>query len=127
VALRRKSRGFRAPQRGRGGERRGPDGGLDGCRAEWRPCTAGRRAGRELLLNVVLPFASLDAALEEQAVRLVQALPAAPSYGKTAFLEANLAGRDGGLRARSALEQQGLLAMVTDWCRQGGCGRCPLS
>jgi hypothetical protein len=95
-----------------------PDGG---------PALLGRGRARELLLNVVLPFASLDPVSEDRALRLSAALPAAPVYGKTAFLVENLRRSDPGLRAQTALEQQGLLAMVSDWCRQGGCGRCPLS
>jgi hypothetical protein len=86
---------------------------------------AGR--ARELLLNAVLPFAALDTALASKAEDLLQKLPAAPAYGKTAFLEANLRRGDAGWRPKGALQQQGLLALVGDWCRQGGCGRCPLS
>ena len=82
---------------------------------------------RELVLNVVLPFALLQPVLAEQALALAGALPAAPAYGKTRFLEANLAPAEGKHAVRGALAQQGLLSMLGEWCSQGGCGRCPLS
>jgi hypothetical protein len=91
------------------------------------PALLGADRARELLLNVVLPFAALEPALAEKAEGLAQKLPAAPAYGKTAFLEANLRRGSERLRATNALQQQGLLAMTDGWCRQGGCGRCPLS
>jgi hypothetical protein len=87
----------------------------------------GEQRARELLLNAVLPFACLHTELAPKALAFVQKLPAAPAYGKTAFLEANLRRSADDFRVRSAVQQQGLLAMVEDWCRQGGCGRCPLS
>jgi hypothetical protein len=91
------------------------------------PALLGPGRARELLLNAVLPFAALDDGLAERAGALLQKLPAADAYGKTAFLEGNLRRGDEGFRAKGALQQQGLLALVSDWCRQGGCGRCPLS
>lgn len=91
------------------------------------PALLGPDRVRELLLNVVLPFAALDPTLTDKATKLAARLPASPGYGRTAFLEGNLRRGDETFRARTALEQQGLLAMVNDWCRQGGCGRCPLS
>lgn len=87
----------------------------------------GPSRAQEIVLNVVLPFAAADAALREKALALAAALPAAPAYGKTAFLEANLRRADGKRRVRGALAQQGLLAFLGQWCSQGGCGRCPLS
>ena len=54
-------------------------------------------------------------------------LPAQRAYGKTEFLERHLRHADGKRLVRTALEQQGLLATLGDWCSQGGCGRCPLS
>jgi len=83
--------------------------------------------GRELVLNVVLPFALLQPVIAEQAMALAGSLPAAPAYGKTRFLEANLAAGEGKRAVRGALAQQGLLSMLGEWCSQGGCGRCPLS
>jgi hypothetical protein len=91
------------------------------------PALLGRERAQELVLNVVLPFAmtrpELQAAVE---ALLAQLRPLAP-YGKTAFLEANLRHPDGKRRVGSALEQQGLLAFLNDWCSRGGCGKCPLS
>jgi len=82
---------------------------------------------RELVLNIVLPFALLQPVLVEQAMALAESLPAGPAYGKTRFLEANLALGEGKRAVRGALAQQGLLSMLGEWCSQGGCGRCPLS
>ncbi len=92
-----------------------------------RAALLGPDRARELLLNAVLPFAALDEALASKAHAQLQKLTAAPAYGKTAFLEANLRRGDESFRPKGALQQQGLLALVSDWCRQGGCGRCPLS
>jgi hypothetical protein len=87
----------------------------------------GQRA-RELLLNAVLPFAAaVETALAPRALRLAAQLPAAPAYGKTQFLENNLRSDSKRRPVRSALQQQGLLALHAAWCSQGGCGRCPLS
>jgi hypothetical protein len=88
----------------------------------------GRARAQEIVVNVVLPFvAAVSPALAGAAVALLEALPALPPYGKTAFLERNLTGAGGKRRVRRALEQQGLLAFLKRWCSQGGCGRCPLS
>jgi hypothetical protein len=84
-------------------------------------------AGRaqELLVNAVLPYAA-SRGLWEEALRLMRRLPAAPAYGKTAFLESNLRPAKGRI-ARNALQSQGLLGYVAEWCSRDGCGRCPLS
>jgi hypothetical protein len=84
----------------------------------------GPQRARELLSNAVLPLVAAQGQ-DDAALRLLQALPAA-SYGKTGFLEANLRPARGRI-ARTALEQQGLLGLITEWCSQGGCGKCPLS
>jgi hypothetical protein len=94
--------------------------------ARWcAPPGIGPGRAQELLLNAVLPFAAA-VGLETETHDLLQGLPAAPSYGKTAFLEANLRPERGRI-ARNALQSQGMLAYVAEWCSQGGCGRCPLS
>ena len=88
----------------------------------------GAARASELLLNAVLPFvAAAEPQLGERCLALADALPALPPYGRTAFLERNLLRAGGKRRARSALDQQGLLALHAGWCSQGGCGRCPLS
>ncbi|HXH22576.1 MAG TPA: hypothetical protein VNN10_11135, partial [Dehalococcoidia bacterium] len=82
----------------------------------------------EVLLNAVLPFAAaVRPELEGRCLELAASLPALPPYGKTAFLEANLAPAGRRRTTRTPLEQQGLLALHAEWCSQGGCGRCPLS
>jgi hypothetical protein len=106
----------------------------------WQVEGLGRERAAEIVLNVVLPFAAGRPALRERALSLAAALPAQRPYGKTAFLEANLrragtrnrepgtgAGANPGRLVRRALEQQGLLSLLSDWCSQGGCGHCPLS
>ncbi len=87
----------------------------------------GPARARELALNLALPFAALSPSLREQVLSLLEALPAAPAYGKTAFLENTLRRADGRRGIAGTLEQQGLLDYLARWCSQGGCGRCPLS
>jgi hypothetical protein len=106
-----------------------------GPAAGGREALIGRDRAIELLLNAVLPAVSLLPDMEEQALSLAASLPAPPPYGKTRFLETNLAaslatpgeGRRPRRFVRTALEQQGLLAFQANWCSQGGCGRCPFS
>lgn len=90
------------------------------------PALVGAERARELLLNAVLPFVSGLPGLRERALALAAELPAAAAYGKTAFLERNLAA-GGRTAARTALRRQGLLSLHAQWCSRGGCGRCPLS
>jgi hypothetical protein len=87
----------------------------------------GAERAAELLFNAVLPFCAAEPELEGRALALAAALPVQRPYGKTEFLEHNLRRQDGKRLVRSALQQQGLLALLGDWCSQGGCGRCPLS
>jgi hypothetical protein len=92
------------------------------------PALIGEMRARELVLNAVLPFVSArEPALSDKALALAAQLPAAGTYGKTRFLETNLRRADGRRRVRGALSQQGLLALLSEWCSRGGCGRCPLS
>lgn len=79
------------------------------------------RAG-EVLANVVLPYAAVagDAAV---ARGLYRALPLPSRYGAVRHLHRAVGGR---LRV-GAREQQGMLYLLGRYCRQGGCGRCPLS
>jgi hypothetical protein len=94
---------------------------------EGRPALLGWERAQELVLNAVLPFVATRPRQRARCVELVAAMRPLAPYGKTAFLEANLRRRDGKRRVTSALEQQGLLGLLEDWCSQGGCGRCPLS
>ena len=99
--------------------------------ARWQvggePALLGPERARELAVNAVLPFVALDAFLRHKALALLEQLPAGAGYGKTRFLEANLKRPDGKRRVRGVLAQQGLLALLNDWCSQSGCGRCPFS
>jgi len=98
----------------------------EGLVAAWRaPPRIGPARAQELLINAVLPFAAARG-LPRPALEAMRRLPASPSYGKTAFLEANLRPARGRI-ARNALQSQGLLDYVARWCSQDGCGRCPLS
>jgi hypothetical protein len=94
----------------------------------WQPPPLGTARATELLVNAVLPFVAGCA--PETAGRCLEIAgrlrPNAP-YGKTLFLERNLAPSPGKRAAASALEQQGLLELHASWCSRGGCGRCPLS
>lgn len=92
------------------------------------PGSLGAARATELLLNAVLPYAiAVRPALAERCLELAAALPLLPPYGKTAFLERNLARAGGKRRPSGALDQQGLLGLQAQWCSRGGCGRCPLS
>ena len=91
------------------------------------PGLLGAEKAAELVLNAVLPLSETTPGLATRARELAAELPARRPYGKTEFLERHLRRPDGKRLVRSALEQQGLLALLGDWCSQGGCGRCPLS
>jgi hypothetical protein len=92
------------------------------------PALLGAQRAQELAVNAVLPWAAaLRPDLLPRVEALLAALRPAGAYGKTAFLEANLKRSDGRRRVGSAVEQQGLLALLAEWCSRGGCGRCPLS
>jgi hypothetical protein len=99
--------------------------------ARWQvggsPALLGAQRAQELVVNAVLPFVALDGERRPRALELLAALPPGASYGKTRFLERNLARQDGRKRVPGVLAQQGLLGLLNDWCSQGGCGRCPLS
>ncbi len=93
-----------------------------------RTAVLGRSRAAEVLVNAVLPLAwAVAPGLRERCLELAAGLTALPPYGKTLFLERNLAPAAGGRRVRGVLDQQGLLALHSDWCSKGGCGRCPLS
>ena len=87
----------------------------------------GRQRATELVFNLVLPYVATKPDLKLQAEIFVRDLRPVPAYGKTAGLERNLKRPDGRRRVQRALQQQGLLALNGNWCRRGGCGRCPLS
>jgi hypothetical protein len=101
------------------------------------PALIGRSRAVELLVNAVLPFlaaggAGAGDALQGRALALFHRLPAPGSYGATAHLERALAPEGGRRLTGSARRQQGLLYLLGQYCRQGGCARigdsvCPLS
>jgi hypothetical protein len=97
------------------------------------PALIGRSRAVELLVNGVLPFLAAggtgaDDALQGRALALFHRLPAPGSYGATAHLERALAPEGGRRLTGSARRQQGLLYLLRQYCRQGGCvGDCALS
>jgi len=96
------------------------------------PALIGRSRAVELLVNAVLPFLAASGAgadaLQGRALALFHRLPAPGSYGATAHLERALAPEGGRRLTGSARRQQGLLYLLRQYCRQGGCvGACPLS
>ena len=87
----------------------------------------GPARAREVVLNAVLPFTAVSASLRDASLALLARLPPAAAYGKARFLESNLRAAGGRRLVKSALQQQGLLSFLQEWCSRGGCGRCPFS
>lgn len=86
----------------------------------------GRPRAIEIAVNALLPYL-IATGHAETAFTLAARLPAAAAYGRLSLLSGALAAGGRSLVAASALAQQGALALDCDWCRRGGCGRCPLS
>jgi hypothetical protein len=97
------------------------------------PALCGRARAVELAVNALLPWAAARAAMHgqddaaEAILALAGRLPPAEPYGSIKHLHRNLCDARGRSLLTSALVQQGALAMLGEWCRRGGCGRCPLS
>jgi hypothetical protein len=97
------------------------------------PALCGRSRAVELAVNALLPWAAACATLggdEDGAARLLalaDMLPVGERYGAVAHLDRNLRDPRGRSLITTALLQQGALALLHEWCRRGGCGRCPLS
>lgn len=97
------------------------------------PALCGRARAVELAVNALLPWAAACATLggdEDGAARLLalaDMLPVGERYGAVAHLDRNLRDSRGRSLITTALLQQGALALLHEWCRRGGCGRCPLS
>ncbi len=97
------------------------------------PALCGRARAVELAVNALIPWAAARATLggDEDVAGTIMALagdlPVAERYGSVAHLERNLRDSRGRTLISSALLQQGSLALLREWCRRGGCGRCPLS
>ena len=93
----------------------------------------GRARAVELAVNALLLWAAAcatlggDDELAQRTLALAGDLPMGEPYGNVAHLRRNLRDARGRPLIRSALLQQGALAMLNEWCRRGGCGRCPLS
>jgi hypothetical protein len=97
------------------------------------PALCGRARAVEVAVNALLPWSTACAVLSgdepgaDRILLLAANLPAAERYGVIAHLRRNLVDGRGRTLINSALAQQGALALLGEWCRRGGCGRCPLS
>lgn len=97
------------------------------------PAYCGTARAVEVAVNAMLPWAAAMAEFRgfgEQAdavLWLADRLPAGESYGVTGHLDRNLRDTRGRRLLTTALLRQGELALTGEWCRRGGCGRCPLS
>lgn len=91
----------------------------------------GRDRADELVVNVVLPFAmafgdwNQDDRLVEAAARVWERYPAMGSNAAVDRFVLQVGG--GGLRLRSARQQQGALAVYRRLCEQRRCYECPLA
>jgi hypothetical protein len=97
---------------------------------EGGPAYCGRARAVELAINALLPWAAARASNPDHAdtiLSLADRLPPAETYGPIRHLTRNLCNNRGRSLLTTALLQQGALAMLGEWCRRGGCGRCPLS
>jgi hypothetical protein len=104
-----------------------PGSGADGERA-----LIGRGRAREVVVNIVLPFAfaraeaSGEPALAQQALSLYRGYPAAGENEVTRRL-AGLLGVKASAPVNSAQRQQGLLHLDKTFCRPRRCGECPVA
>jgi hypothetical protein len=94
-----------------------------------RGISLGDQRFRELVVNTVVPLAFIRGRMEQDDImiegsrRFLRSLPAPPVNAATRPVAEEILG---GGRFRSALEDQGALALVAGWCRKGKCGECPL-
>ncbi|MBE0479726.1 MAG: DUF2851 family protein [Dehalococcoidia bacterium] len=88
----------------------------------------GRGRAREIVINIVLPFAFALAgrAASGPILRLYERYPGTSENRFTRDLADLLLGSGGHGPVRSALRQQGLLHLHRDFCSRRGCVRCPL-
>jgi hypothetical protein len=95
-----------------------------------RKTLVGQGRAREIVVNVVLPFAAAwarsagEADLWDKAFALYRIYPRAEDYGVTRRLGSLLGAR--GLVC-SARRQQGLIYLDRHFCRQGDCMLCPVA
>ena len=97
-------------------------------------CTLiGRGRAREIVVNIVLPFAfawaeaNLEGMLAERVLTLYRGYPRAGENGITRELASLLLGRcDTGL-VETAQRQQGLIHLDKTFCRQRWCAACPIA
>jgi hypothetical protein len=89
----------------------------------------GRGRAIDMAINVIAPFALArgDHALEAEAWRAMEALPAGEDSDPLRHMRALLAGSGHRLRTPGALEQQGLLHLYRAHCSVRACWECPLA
>jgi hypothetical protein len=94
-----------------------------------RGISLGEQRFREIVLNTILPLGILraqttcDDGVMAGMGHLLRSLPAPPTNAATRPVVDDLLG---GKKLRSALEDQGALALVGGWCKTQKCGECPL-
>jgi hypothetical protein len=94
------------------------------------PAGIGRGTAIELALNAILPVAlACGEWSEEESEAAWLALPSPGTYGKLRFLEGWLTPPAESFPRpfTTAARLQGGIALHTDYCTKGACGRCPLS
>ncbi len=92
----------------------------------------GQGRAREIVINVILPFAlawaeaSSQRKLAEQVLALYRDYPKAGEYGITRDLARLLMGTSASRLVNTACRQQGLIYLDKTFCRQRECGVCPV-
>jgi hypothetical protein len=92
----------------------------------------GQGRAREIVINVILPFALAWAEagsqmkLAEQVLALYRDYPKAGEYGITRDLAKLLMGTSASSVVNTARRQQGLIHLDKTFCRQRECGICPV-
>ncbi len=86
------------------------------------PGAIGRSRAVEIVSNAVLPEAAA-AGHESLAAAVYARLPLPARYGAVKHLHTAV----GGQITLNARRQQGMLYLLSQYCTQGGCGKCPLS
>lgn len=105
--------------------------GAEGPAANGGRCLIGRGRAREIVVNIVLPFAfawaetTSSSGLARQALELYRGCPKTGEYGATRELGRLLAGERASRVVSTALRQQGLVHIDSTYCRPRACAACP--
>jgi len=107
--------------------------GAEGPAAGTGRCLIGQGRAREIVVNIVLPFAfgwaeaGSRPGLARQALALSRGCPTTGEYGATRELGRLLAGDRVSRVVTTALRQQGLVHIEGTFCRPRECAACPFS